>query len=120
MGFRMKVPAPRYEVIGPGRYRTLFEYVYTDSKTGKSIIIPEGRVSDGATGAFDIFGAAWWVHDEICRYPEWEDGSPITAWEAARVLSDILAANGRPIRSVYWRIATFLFGCHETRKNGWF
>ena len=114
----MKIPAPRYEVIGKGRYRTLEAYIYSDSKTGKVIAIPEGRESDGATGAFDIYGAAWWVHDEICRYPYWVDNTPITAAEAARVLSDILAANGHWFRARYWRVATFLFGCKSARKNG--
>ena len=115
----LKVPAPRYEVIGPGKYRTLESYTYTDPKTGRTITLVEGFESDGATGAFDVFGAAWWVHDRICVRPEFDDGTPITAWVAARILSDILAANGRWFRSFYWRWSTFAFGCHKTRENGW-
>ncbi len=117
----MKYKPPRYEVIGPGKYKTLENFKYTDPKTDKDIFIPKGRESDGATKAIDIYGAGWWVHDEICKRPRFVDGTPITAWTAARILSDILKANGRPIRAIYWRWFTFFIGCRETHKqNGWF
>ena len=119
---------PRYEIIEAKpflfffekkKYRLLERLVYHDPVTGKKKTVPEGRISDGATGAIDVHGGGWWVHDEICEYPSWDDGTPITAWEAARVLSDIQKSQGNRIRSVTWRWATFLFGCKGSRRNGW-
>ena len=117
---QLKYPPPRYEVIGKQQYRSLEDYVWKDPKNGKLIVIPKGTVSDGASGAYDVFGASWWVHDAICVDPHYEDGTPIGAHNAARILSHILRANGRLFRSVSWYVATYFFGCKNARKNGWF
>ncbi|MCB0256002.1 MAG: hypothetical protein KDI55_19960 [Anaerolineae bacterium] len=96
-------------------------FIYTSvSYGGKTITLQAGCRSDGATGAWDIKSAAWWVHDRVCDFPYWDDGTPITAWQAASILSEILAYEGRWARAHYWRASTFLLGCHNTRKNGWF
>jgi hypothetical protein len=113
--------AVRYERIDnpPWRWRLLENYTYTSPRYGKSVQLSAGDLSDGATGAFDIHSCSWWVHDRLCLDACWADGSPCTAWQAATVLYDILKAEGRWVRAHYWRLTTFAFGCHETRRNGW-
>jgi len=110
---------------------TLSETImYYSERYDNFITVTEGFISDGASGAVDIKGSrSWWVHDSICEDPQFDDSTPITAWMAARVLSDILAAeskmiNGkrtitRALRSKSWLWATFLFGCKKARENGW-
>ena len=102
-----------------GMYRAPRKIRYESPRyPGKTITVPEGYESDGATGAFDICSDSWWVHDVICDRATWDDGTPINAWQAAAVLSDILASEGRWARAIYWRWTTYLIGCHKTRKNG--
>ena len=93
--------------------------VYTSPRYGKKITVPAGFQSDGATGAIDIWSDSWWVHDKICDDPHWDDGAPITAWQAATVLHDILEKEGHWARAWYWRLSTFLLGCKAARRNGW-
>lgn len=82
--------------------------------------VPIGYLSDGATGAFDIFSDGWWVHDKLCDTGSWHDGSLLTNWQASMVLSDILWREGRYFRAFGWLFATFLFGGGKARKNGMF
>ena len=101
-------------------YRNPKEIVYRSARNYLSITVPEGYESDGATGAIDIYSWAWWVHDVVCERGTWDDGTPITAWEAALVLHDVLLSEGRWIRARTWPFFTFLFGCKKVRENGWF
>jgi hypothetical protein len=91
---------------------------YYSERYNKHVVVPEGRESDGATGALDIHSRAWWVHDELCTHGIWADGTPVTNWQASSVLADILRLESRPGRSVYWWIATWLFGCDKARRHG--
>lgn len=97
--------------------------VYLSKRYDKTIVVPEGRESDGATGAYDISGdilakkgvvckwtsAAWWVHDELTKKGEWEDGTPVTPLQESMVLYDILIEEGRNIRAIPWGVTTYLF-----------
>lgn len=116
---------------GKVEYMLAQEISYYSERYKHKKTVSEGFISDGASGAVDIKGSrSWWVHDAICVHPFWDDGTPITAWQAAQVLSDILKDEGehinggrkitRAIRSQSWGIATFLFGCKAARQNGWF
>ena len=125
----------RYEVRGQidGKVYYVLSHpiVYISPRYGRAKRVPAGFHSDGATWGIDIKGSrSWWVHDAICEHPYWESGDPITAWQAATVLSDVLYAERlmkkgwkrftRVVHSQTWRIATFVFGCIRARKNGWF
>ena len=107
----------KYKKVGDG-YECLEDYVYCSPRYNKFICIPKGFYSDGATWAFDITTLGYWVHDYICRYGVWCDGTPVNNWQASTVLSDILREEGRPIRAQYWRIFTWLFGGGAARENG--
>lgn len=111
------------------------EIIYESSRYAQVITVPVGYKSDGATKAITPPGSrSYWVHDLICDVARWNDGTPINAWQAATVLSDILAEEaeikrkyGRWLsatiskaRSFYWFVATYIGGCVNTRKNGWF
>ena len=109
----------KVHIIEEGRYLLLEDFTYFSPRYRRSITVENG-IYDGATGAIDIKTKGWWIHDQICRNPFFDDGTPITAWQAAQILSDILADEGRWFRKYTWKFATFLFGCHESRKNGWF
>lgn len=106
------------EIIGDGNYRLLSPIVYTSPRYGKTITVPSGRVSDGATGAMDITSVGWWVHDELCLTGKWDDGTPLTNWQCSQVLQDILESEGRYWQAKRWFFATWLFGGGKARDNG--
>lgn len=115
---------PNYKVIqdkeGEFWYELEEDIAYYSGRYDGWIKCCAGYRSDGASGAFDIHSKSWWVHDQICDDPYFEDGKPITAWQAATILGDILKEEGRWARSIYWKYSTFAFGCIKTRNNGWF
>lgn len=108
----------QYVKIGPHHYVRTKTLYYFSTRYRKWITVYKGEVSDGATGAFDIASDAWWVHDKICARGTWDDGTPITPLQGATVLGDILYSEGRIFRSMYWKVFTYLFGCHKLRENG--
>ncbi len=91
---------------------------YISARYGKEVLVPKGYQSDGATGARDIDSRGWWVHDVLCEYGVFYDGTPCTNWEASMILHDILRQEGRWFRARSWFIATWLMGGGEARKNG--
>ena len=87
---------------------------------GKTKLIPKGRQSDGATCAIDLDPEAFFTHDEFCIDPYWDDGSPISNWEASSEYRKILKRNGHSVRGLVRHYATFLFGGGRIKKtNGW-
>ena len=108
-------------ILPGGKYKLNKSHLYYSPRYKASITLPAGMESDGATGLFipDLMSESWWVHDRICDYPFFDDHRKITAIQAATILSDILKAEGRVIRSYLWKYATFFFGCTKTRQNGW-
>jgi len=101
-----------------GMYILDRNYTYFSKRYSKYVYLVAGFKSDGATDAIDIPSAGWWVHDKLCDTGKWADGTKCTNWQASSVLSDILASEGRWIRSKSWLISTWLFGGGEARKNG--
>lgn len=101
-----------------GEYYNETEFTYYSSRYNKFVLVPQGFVSDGATGAFDINSKGWWVHDVLCEEGTWRDGTPINNWQASMVLHDILVMEGRWFRARSWFIATWLFGGGKARENG--
>ena len=91
------------------KYVLKYDIIYYSETYDKTITVEKGRKSDGATGAFDIWSEAWWVHDKLCEESRWDDGTPCTNYQASQVLGDILKKEGRWMRSFYWRWATFFF-----------
>ena len=100
------------------KYRLEQPIYYYSERYGKEVRVPRGYLSDGATGAIDIDSLSWWVHDKLCDTGTWDDGTPVTNWQASHVLSDILKSEGRWVRSKYWFWSTWLFGCDKARNNG--
>ena len=90
---------------------------YYSVRYQRAVTVKSGACSDGATGAFDIKSASWWVHDALCEKCTWDNGEPLTNWQASSVLSDILRSEGRWFRAITWRWATWLFGCKGCHKN---
>lgn len=91
---------------------------YRSLRYGKTIVVPIGYPSDGATGAIDINSRAWWVHDYLCDTGKFSDGSPCNNLQASTIISDILKAEGRWFRARTWFVATYLFGGGRARHNG--
>lgn len=125
------------------KYQLLEEYFYKSGMFNRSITIPEGRKSDGATGARDLGvamtglkgiwyrilarvfqttstkkTAAWFVHDELCLTGKWDDGTRISNFICSTVLSVILHNDGYNREAIWWWFATFFAGGGEARKNG--
>lgn len=108
------------EILGNGKYRLNEEIVYCSPRYGKSITVPAGRISDGATGAMDITSRGWWIHDELCLRGKWDDGTLLSNWQCSQVLQDVLKSEGRYWQSKRWFWATWIFGGGQARKNGMF
>lgn len=99
------------------KYNCPYTINYYSERYGKSVTVTKGYPSDGATGALDIWSEGWWVHDVLCDRGTWDDGTPCTNWQASTILSDILKAEGRKYRAIYWKYMTFLFGGGKCRQN---
>lgn len=108
------------EIIGDGTYRLLQTIRYYSRRYDKWITAHEGMISDGATGAMDITSIGWWIHDVACERGTWDDGTPITNWQASQVLQDILTSEGRKWQGHRWFWATLIFGGGKARDNGMF
>lgn len=100
------------------KYQALNTWTYYSSRYNRSVTVYAGDKSDGATGAWDIYSDAWWVHDALCSRGYWDDGTKICNWDSATVLRDILYDDGYYYRSIWWWLAVYLFGGGEARKNG--
>lgn len=93
---------------------------YYSERYNRGVMLVQAARSDGATGAYDILSLSWWVHDQLCKTGTWHDGTPVTNWQASRVLSTILHHEGRWFRAITWFWVTYLFGCDKARLNGMF
>jgi len=108
-----KTKVPRIKYANPK------QFIYVSERFNKTVTVPEGYKSDGASGpASDIYSQSWWVHDVLCDTGRWDDGTKCTNWQASKVLSDILKSEGRSIRSFTWLWTTFFFGGGAARENG--
>lgn len=114
----MKSYSINQDILDNGKYRLNETIVYRSPRYGKTITIPSGRISDGATGAMDITSRGWWIHDELCRQGMWDDGTKLTNWQCSQVLQDVLESEGRYWQAKRWFYATWLFGGGKARKNG--
>jgi len=103
----IRIPRYHNDGVEPKPWVLDENFKYFSERYGKWVFLPEGYRSDGATGAFDIISAAWWVHAKLCEDMAWEDGSPATRWQGSRVCSDSLDAEGRQFRSFTWKYATY-------------
>lgn len=101
-------------------YEVKENLAYESKRYDKWITIKKGDKSDGATSAPDIDSWCWLIHDDLCNFGVFEDGSKCTNWQASKILSDILKAEGKWFRSFTWFTATWLFGGGKARKNGMF
>lgn len=102
------------------KYYRQSELVYYSPRYNRTVTVPEGFESDGATGGIDIESDSWWVHDKLCNCCTWDDGTLATNWQASWVLSDILYSEGHKIRAFYWGWLTFIAGCDNCQQNGMF
>lgn len=100
------------------RYRLTKPFIYFDEEYGKYVFLPIDYASDGATRALDINSIGWFVHDWLCDYGVWADGTLCTNWQASSVLSSILKSEGRWFRARTWFAATWMFGGGKARRNG--
>jgi hypothetical protein len=98
-------------------YKRKKTLVYHSERYDKTVTVPEGYLSDGATGAIDIYSDGWWVHDKLCDTGIFDDGTPCTNKQASTILSDILRSEGRWCRAIYWWPMTYLFGGGKCRKK---
>lgn len=99
-------------------YENEIQIDYYSLRYKKWVTVPKGYLSDGATGAMDICSEGWWVHDVLCDRGTWDDGTPVTNWQASQVLQDILHSEGRWFRKRTWFWATWLLGGGKARDNG--
>ena len=114
----MKKFAISQTIRSDGKYVLNEPIVYYSPRYKKTISIPKGRISDGATGAMDITSRGWWIHDELCYRGKWDDGTNLTNWQCSQVLQDVLTEEGRKWQGRRWFYATFLFGGGKARENG--
>lgn len=99
----------KYRVLDSG-YESAGDFLYHSKRFNKDVLIPDGFFSDGASGVVDIDSNAWWIHDYLCRYGTWSDGTKASTLEASITLYDILKEEGRYIRAPFWFIGTLVYG----------
>lgn len=109
-----------FSILDNGKYRLDEEIVYTSPRYGKTVTVPAGFISDGATGAMDIASRGWFVHDALCVRGFFDDGTQLSNWQCSAVLHDILKEEGRYWQAKRWAIATWICGGGQARKNGMF
>lgn len=124
------------------------DYVYKSSLFNRTKTLKKGMMSDGATWARDLGAlcwkkwykvefwifiirkilniimrkktAAWFVHDDFCEDPFWDDGYPVTNIVASMIICMILHTDGYRMEAYTWFFPTFLCGGEEIKKvNGW-
>lgn len=103
-------------IISSKHYRLNKSICYLSPRYRKEITVIAPYTSDGATGAMDIVSAGWWVHDWICQYWKFDDGTPINKIMASTILSDILKSEGRWFRARTWFMATLLCGPNPKKE----
>ena len=108
------------DILSDGKYRLNKTIAYYSPRYKRTITVPAGRISDGATCAMDITSRGWWIHDELCLRGKWDDGTPLCNRECSQVLQDVLKAEGRYWQSKWWFWATLAFGGGKARENGIF
>ena len=102
-------------------YKVIKEYAYFSKRYNKRVVAKVGFDTDGATSALDINSFSWLVHDVLCDYAKFEDGSPCTNWQASQVLQDILKAEGKWFRARTWFWSTWFLGGKKIKStNGWY
>tara|TARA_R110002050_G_scaffold124575_4_gene243781 strand:- start:876 stop:1217 length:342 start_codon:yes stop_codon:yes gene_type:complete len=101
-----------------GYYINDEKFIYYSKRYKKYVTVPEGFISDGATGARDVDSKGWWVHDVLCVDGFFDDGSECTNWQASSILGDILKDEGYWFRGRSWFIATWFMGGGKARDNG--
>ena len=83
---------------------------YYSQRYKRAVTVQCGYRSDGASGpARDIASAAWWVHDWLCEFEVWDDGTPTTALQRSYVLHDILKSEGNHFAAVTWGTVTYWY-----------
>lgn len=91
-------------------YITLEEIKWFSHRYQRWLTVPKGYESDGASGpAIDITSLSWWVHDWACDKKQWDDFTDITPTERSGIIFDLLMAEGRQVRAVYWAAATWVW-----------
>jgi hypothetical protein len=108
------------------KFMTLRECSYHSPRYNRWIVAHQGFFWNGADWVDDLedegtMSSAPMYHDVLCRYAIWDDGTPVSNWQASRVLRDILSAEGRSVRKRTWFWFTFLLGGNKIkRENSWF
>jgi hypothetical protein len=100
-----------FERLEDGTYKTLEEFVYYSKRYDKTVTVPLGFISDGASGpAEDIVSDGWFVHDVLCETYKFDDGSKCSRWQGSMILHDILKSEGRWFRCWSWLLPTWIAG----------
>ena len=92
-------------------------FTYHSKRYDKNITIPPMYQSDGATYAPDLSRTAFFVHDRICQHGKFDDGTPVTNWQASSIYYDILGDKGFSFRKYHRRFLTYWFGGKNLKKK---
>ena len=104
-----RLPKKHLKFFPEQKYQVLKEYKFV-WYNGKKITLYEYTYSDGATYATDLIPLAFFIHDQICRVPYFDDGTYIPSWLASRIYRKILQWHGVHIRSKIRSAATWTWG----------
>lgn len=103
------VPTVEFE-FRDGNYILTERLYYHSARYNRTVILPVGYPSDGASGpAEDVVSSGWWVHDWFCDGRPWLDGTYTTGWQRSMILHDILIIEGRWCRARTWFCATLAY-----------
>jgi len=93
-----------------GHYIVEEDYTYYSKRYNRSVTIIAPYKCDGASGWFvpDLHSRSWQVHDWVCEFKVWDDGSKCTHVQRSMILHDILESENRWFRAVSWSVAVFI------------
>jgi hypothetical protein len=91
------------------KYILPYDIHYYSKRYNKFVYVPKGFVSDGATGAIDIYTEAFFIHDWLLETKKFNDDTNCSWFQANLIMYDVLQEEGRYIRSYVWFFATTIY-----------
>ena len=112
------------------RWRKIFrnpaDIVFRTGRYEKTVTVPKGFLSDGATGVSEL-GKGFFIHDWLFFAGRFDDGSRCEFEQANRIYEDYLRTTGYSIRAwfryvgtTYLPVSRSAWQNHRKREMMWF
>ena len=102
-------------------YRVISPIHYDSPRYKKTVTVPVGFWSDGATMFPDVDSYFWVTHDYLVngKGHDWDDGSHCSNWQASVIVWDILSAEKKHLIKAPVFLAVWGFGMIRQLFKWW-